>query len=107
MYNKQSANKNKLHINNSYTGETIEAKIARIINNKEPIKDGAPIIYTDRKDGILPALDIRTDRFELAIEGMDHVAKTHLAKREEAGKAPTTETKTETGGQPTQTTETK
>ena len=35
-------------------GETIENKIERILNNKEPITDGAPLIYMERKDGIKP-----------------------------------------------------
>ena len=38
--------KNKLEINNSLEGETIEMKIRRIVDNKEPIKDGAPIILS-------------------------------------------------------------
>ena len=54
-----------------------------IPQNKEPISDGAPIIYTDRKDGVKPEYDIRTDRFELAVEAMNGLHKTHLAKREE------------------------
>ena len=32
-------------------GETIEQKMERILSNKEPIEDGAPEIYTERKDG--------------------------------------------------------
>lgn len=64
-------------------GETIETKINRIVYNKEPIEDGAPIIYMDRKDGILPQYDIRTDRWELAIDAMETSTKSILAKREE------------------------
>lgn len=64
------------------SGEPIEAKIRRIMNNKEPITDGAPLIYTDRKDGVLPSYNIRTDRFDVAVEAMDKVAKSHAAKRE-------------------------
>ena len=37
-----------LQINNSYEGETIEMKVRRITESKEPITDGAPVIYTDR-----------------------------------------------------------
>ena len=44
----------------TFEGETIETKVNRIVNNGEPIKDGAPIIYTERKDGVLPEYDIRT-----------------------------------------------
>ena len=53
------------------------------MNNGEPISDGAPVIYTERKDGVLPEYNIRTDRMEIAVEGMDKVAKSHTAKREE------------------------
>lgn len=69
-------------------GETIEQKVQRIMNNKEPITDGAPIIFTERKDGVNPAHDIRTDRFELAIEATDKITKSHRAKREERHKEP-------------------
>ena len=30
-------------------GETIETKVARITQNKEPITDSAPIIFTEKK----------------------------------------------------------
>ena len=71
-----------IKINKGYEGETIEAKMHRIINNKEPIKDGAPRIYTNRKDGVLPAHDIRADKMDIAVEAMDKVHKDRIAKRE-------------------------
>ena len=37
-----------------YEGESIENKVAKLIENNEPITDGAPIIYTEKKDGVLP-----------------------------------------------------
>jgi len=82
MYKKIKANSTTLKVNNSYKGETIEQKVNRIVNNKEPITDGAPLIYTDRKDGVNPAHDIRTDRWEVAVDAMDKVTKTNMAKRE-------------------------
>lgn len=66
-------------------GETIETKVARIIQNKEPITDGAPIIFTEKKDGVLPAYNIRTDRFDIALEAMDKIGKSK-AKKENAPK---------------------
>ena len=33
----------------TYEGETIETKVARIVQEKAPITDGAPIIYTDNR----------------------------------------------------------
>lgn len=71
-----------LNINNSMEGERIEEKVSRAVNNKEPIEDTAPIIYQERKDGIRPEFDIRTDRFEIAIDAMTAVKRSKVAKRE-------------------------
>ena len=62
MYNKNKPIKTGLSVNTSFQGETIEEKIRRITNNKEPITDGAPITYTERKDGVMPEYNIRTVR---------------------------------------------
>lgn len=70
--------------NEAIEGETIETKIERIVNNGEPITDGAPIVYTERKDGVRAETNIRTDRFEIAVEAMDKVSKSHTASRSEA-----------------------
>lgn len=76
----------KLNVNESTEGESIETKIERIVSNNEPIKDGAPIIHTERGKGVEPEYNIRTDRFEIAINAMDKVSKTYQARRDEAGK---------------------
>ena len=44
------------------------------------------IIYTNRKDGVQPGYNIRTDRFEVAIEASDRITQNKLAKREELHK---------------------
>lgn len=67
-------------------GETIEEKVKRITENNEPITDGAPIIYTNREDGVLPAYNIRTDRWEIAQQAMDAVNQANLAKSKNYGK---------------------
>lgn len=87
MYKKIKPNKTSLKVNTSYEGETIETKVNRIVNNKEPIKDGAPLIYTDRKEGVKAEMNIRTDRWELAIDAMDKVNADKLAKRLDKQKA--------------------
>ncbi|AXH76572.1 MAG: hypothetical protein [Microviridae sp.] len=87
MYKPNQQNKTTISRNKSYKGETIEDKVKRILSNKEPITDGAPIIYTERKDGVMPSYNIRTDRFEVAVEAMNGISKQHIAKREgRAGK---------------------
>jgi hypothetical protein len=75
-------NKGSIINNDSVEGETLEQKIERIMSNKEPIKDGAPLIHTERKDGVEPAYNIKTDRFDIAIDAMDIVTKSTEAKRD-------------------------
>lgn len=64
-------------------GEIIEKKIQRIMDEKIPIDESAPIIYTERKNGINPAHDVRTDRFDLALEAMEIETKNRIAANEE------------------------
>lgn len=66
-------------------GESIESKVQRITENNEPITDGAPIIYTNRDDGVLPAYNIRTDRWEVAQAAMEAVNQANLAKSKNYG----------------------
>lgn len=82
MYKKINYSETQLEVNQSTEGETLEMKIERILSNKEPIKDGAPLIYTDRKDGVQAGYNIKTDRWEVAIDAMDKVAKEVAARRE-------------------------
>lgn len=86
MYKKNKMSVGGLKINESLEGETIEQKIERIVQNKEAIKDGAPLIYTERKDGVKAGHNIRTDRFEVAVEAMDYVTRSTLAKRDNVAK---------------------
>lgn len=82
MYKYKLPAKTNIKVNNSYIGERIEEKIARILSNKEPITDGSPIIHTDRKDGVNPLHDIRTDKMEIALETTDKLSKAKLALRD-------------------------
>lgn len=84
MYTTNKPQKTSINVNQSYTGTTIERKIERMMNNGEPVGDGAAIQYTERKDGVHPLTDIRTDRMELAVEARDKIAKSKLAQREQA-----------------------
>lgn len=74
--------KTKMIANKAYQGERIEQKMERIITNKEPITDGAPIIFTERKDGVMPEYDIRTDKWDVAIDAMDKVETSNRMKRD-------------------------
>lgn len=66
----------------TYEGENIETKARRITENNEPITDGAPIIYTEKKDGVRPEFDIRTDKWALVQEKMEagNIQKMKIAR---------------------------
>lgn len=54
-------------------GESIEKKIDRMTQTQEPIGETAPIVYTNKTEGIIPAYDIRTDKWEIAQDAMSKV----------------------------------
>lgn len=84
-YAKVKNNNGRLKSIEIYEGESIETKCARILQNKEPITDTAPIIYTTKEDGVLPAYNIRTDRFDIAMDAYDKITRSS-AKKEQAVK---------------------
>ena len=45
----------------------------RIIENKEPIEKTMPIIYTPSNEEVAPAYNIRTDKWETAIDAMNKI----------------------------------
>lgn len=61
--------------NLAYIAEPREVKLRKIINGENNnMEDGVfPTIYTEKKDGVQPEFDIRTDRFEIAIDAMDKI----------------------------------
>lgn len=61
--------------NLTYQAEPREVKLRKIINGEaNNMEDGVfPTIYTEKKDGVQPEFDIRTDRFEVAIDAMDKI----------------------------------
>lgn len=63
-----------------YDGESIETKVERVVQNKEPIEDGAEIIYTEKKQRVQPQYDIRTDKWEVAQEAMNLAHANRIAK---------------------------
>lgn len=85
MYKYRKRHISKIGCVEKLEGEPIEWKIERIVNNKEPITDGAPAIYTERSEGVVSAYNIRTDRWEIATEAMSKVEKSITAKRDNKG----------------------
>lgn len=59
----------------TYQAEPREVKLRKIISGESSnMEDGVfPTIYTEKKDGVQPEYDIRTDRFEVAIDAIDKI----------------------------------
>lgn len=89
--------------NLTYEAEPREVKLRKIISGEaSDMEDGVfPTVYTEKKDGVRPEYDIRTDRFEVAIDAIDKInqsAASQIAKNKgetEAAKDFGTEGKTE------------
>lgn len=64
----------------TFEGESIEAKLERIITSGEGIEATSPIIYTEKKEGVKAEYNIRTDRFDIALDAIDKVQKYEIAK---------------------------
>ena len=64
-------------------GESIEQTIRKMIAGNEPIKATANLQYHERKDGVMPEHDIRSDRFMYAMMAADKVHASSFAKRME------------------------
>lgn len=70
-----------LRANESFEGETIEQRVAKIMQHNEPITDGAPAIYTDRQDGVIPEYNPRDDKWDRAIDMTDQIQRNKIAER--------------------------
>ena len=71
---------NKIRINNfegmiemTEKGETLIKKIQRILDENEPLTDGAPMIYTPKQAGVRDDCNIRADKWDIAMNAMDQV----------------------------------
>lgn len=70
----------QIKIWNTYEAEPLEAKLRRKMKGgkvDEEEGDGKTwaVAYTEKKDGVRPEYDIRTDRFEIAREAMETLEK--------------------------------
>ena len=72
--------KSKIQISNLYEAEPLEVKLRRKmeggkVDEEEGDQKTWTITYTEKKDGVKPEYDIRTDRFEVARQAMETIEK--------------------------------
>lgn len=66
-------------------GESIEEMLRRLTANNEPIPANVQEIFTPRENGVIPEYNIRTDRFDLAIDATNKFAASKQAMSAEVG----------------------
>lgn len=71
---------NKIRVNNfagmikmTESGETLIKKCQRILDESEPLTDGAPLIYTPKQAGVKPEYNVRADKWDIAMKAMERV----------------------------------
>lgn len=72
----------QLKRNTTYEGQSIEQQIAERMEGGTIELGGKALLYTERKDGVLPETNIRTDRFDIAQQAYYAVEKARKAKRD-------------------------
>ena len=73
----------------AFIGESLEDKVRRTTASKEPIEAISPMIYTERKDGVKPEYNIRTDKWDVAQQAMTTISQGVRHKRTERMNAKT------------------
>lgn len=69
--------------NTSYEAESIEQMLRKAKEGESIELGGKELLYTEKKDGVLPITNIRTDKFDLAMEALDTVERTRAVKEKE------------------------
>jgi hypothetical protein len=70
---------NNLKVNNSYSAESLERTIERRLSNGDDLNDKVNLLFYDVSDGVMPGTNVRTDRFDVALDGMTMIEKTKKA----------------------------
>ena len=72
--------------NDIFEGQSIEELVYQATTTNQTIEQGAPLIFTARKDGVIYEYNIRSDKFDRAMEMMDKYSKAVTEKRAEIHK---------------------
>lgn len=88
---KKQINYNSKHLNTSesFIGESLEDKVRRVTQSNEPVEAISPMIYTERKHGVKPEHNIRTDKWDIAQQAMTTISTGVREKRKERMNAKT------------------
>lgn len=98
--NKRVKRDSLINRNESFEAESIEQMLRKAKEGESIELGGKELLYTEKKDGVLPATNIRADKWEIAQEALDTVERTRAVKEKEYMKKAieTEEAKTALGG---------
>lgn len=68
---------------NAFVGNSIEDKVRMTMESGAPVEAISPMLYSERKEGVLPQTNIRTDKWDVAQQAMTTIADGTRQKREE------------------------
>lgn len=85
VYNSRQREKTRVTGRTPYEGESLEVKINRMLEDNEPITEISETYYGSREDGVIPSTNIRSDRWDAAVDAMDAANRSKVAKREARG----------------------
>lgn len=68
--------------NETSEGKSIEQMLADKMEGEAIELGGKALLYTEKKDGVVPITNIRADKMELAMEALDKVERTRIARRD-------------------------
>lgn len=97
LYKRERQKQTSITRNESVEGETLETKVFRALTSEEGIEESANIIYTERKDGVMPEYDPRADKFEVALDATSKIDADNKVRRLEGIKS--REPKADQGGE--------
>lgn len=63
-----------------YIGEYLHETVIRVMQTGEAIIDGAPKIYTEKSEGVRPEHDIRTDKWDIALDASEKINTAKIEK---------------------------
>lgn len=88
-YREIKQNSKSLCTTDEFIGESIEIKVRRTMEAGTPVEAISPMVYTERKDGVRPDTNIRTDKWDIAQKAMGSIADGIRQKRTERMNAAT------------------
>lgn len=83
MKRKQIPHTRGLRVNNSWEGQDLMTKlrIRTEQNTKESEMPSRPLLYSERKDGVLLEGNPRTDKWDIMQDATDFIARTKIDRR--------------------------